>query len=53
MRKMIDLLSIVADSFLGKAVGFLAKKLGELNKKRKNKRIFQNWIDFYKRQTCK
>ena len=45
---MIDPLSIIADSLLGKIFNFVVRKVSDLNNKRKNKRVFQSWIDFYR-----
>ncbi len=46
--KMVDLLLTIADLFISKILKSLLKIIGDINSKIKNKRIFQNWIDFYK-----
>ena len=45
---MIDPLSIIANSILGKIFKFVVGKISDFNNKRKNKRLFRNWIDFYR-----
>jgi len=46
--KMVDFLSIIADSFLGKVLNYIVRKFSNFNRQRKNKRLSKNWIDFYR-----
>lgn len=45
---MIDPLSIFANTFVNRTLNFLARIIKDFNNKRGNKRIFKNWIDYYR-----